>query len=143
MSKAVYVKLGEKAESFSCPQTGLAVLPNQVVKLEKNHLLSKKIKDAIKGTHLEKVDEEEYLKANGNKSEDEDEDEEEVLHTESSLKKMTKDPLLALAITFLVKEGHDEDEESLEKMDKAQLAKFILEVQENDDEDEDEDEDEE
>jgi hypothetical protein len=137
MSKSVYVKLGEKAESFSCPSTGLTVLPNQIVKLEKNHLSSTKIKDAIKGTHLERADEDEYNTfINGATNDEEDED--EALHTESSLKKLTKDPLLELAITFLGKEGHEEDEESLGKMKKEELIDFILEVQENEEDEEEE-----
>lgn len=58
MSKSKNVKLGEKALSFHDPKTRVKVLKGQVVALVEHQLASPKIKDALKGGHLEFTDEE-------------------------------------------------------------------------------------
>lgn len=144
MSKKVYVKLGEKAQSFSDPASGLKVLPKQVIELTKKNLSSKKVETAIKGGHLEKVDEKEfnaYQAGKEFKAEVAPEDKilanTKVIHTEDSLtaKDVTKATLVSIATGLLTGEM-DETEEDLEKMKKDELVEWILETQEDETEEE-------
>lgn len=58
---AKYVKLGDKANFFYDAETGLKVLKGQVVKIDMAKVPTKgKIKDALKGGHLEYADAKEY-----------------------------------------------------------------------------------
>jgi hypothetical protein len=60
MASKKFIKLGEKAESFQCPTTGITVLKGEVVAINLLQSTSKKISMALKGGHLEKATEEEY-----------------------------------------------------------------------------------
>lgn len=132
MATKTFVKLGEKAQSFSCPSSGIKVLPGQVVELSAKDLQSKKLKAAIKGNHLEKVSEEEYQKFVGktNVNNEEEVDDSTTLSGED-LAKLKKPELLKLATEALeaTEEETDETPESLEAMTKAELVEFITSLQ--------------
>jgi len=55
---AKYVKLGEKAESYSSPQDKIKLIKGSAVKLPNRP--SKKVMDAIKGGHLVEIGEYEF-----------------------------------------------------------------------------------
>lgn len=134
MAKLVkHVKLGEKALSFSCPTSGVTLIPGVVRELNAKELSSKKVKMAIKGGHLEVVNEEAYKKYQKSLTKSVDEDDETEFYTEKDLKGKNKETLINI-----IREIDPDNEDNLEKMDKATLVETILLLQEDEDEDEDE-----
>jgi hypothetical protein len=80
---AKYVKLGDKAESFSDPFSGLNLAGKEVKELTGDALNSNSIKNALKGGHLSYASEFEFTKAGGVIPEiGKEEDEEETIESE-------------------------------------------------------------
>lgn len=62
---ATYVKLGDKAESFYDPYSGLTLAGKEVVKLSPIAVSSFAVQNALKGGHLSHASEPEFIKAGG------------------------------------------------------------------------------
>lgn len=114
---ANYVKLGEKASMFYDPVTQTKILPGQVIKISGRDKFSKKISTAIKGGHLDKVEQSEYKaymeslgKAENNSTGAEDKEEKK--------EKVNED-------TFIVENHTDFSEEGLAKLSKKELLKLV------------------
>lgn len=136
MSKTKFVKLGEKASSFSCPTTGVSLTKGKVVELNTEQLNSKKIKQALKGGHLEYASPEDIENSKGSdnvssvaapKSDD------EVIYTEENLVDKGKTDLIQIASKFLEDDGEVKLKD-LERMNKTELKEFIIESQESEEE---------
>jgi len=113
--KKKFIKLGEKASSFSCPTTGVSLSGNKVIELTPTLAASKKIKNALRGGHLEYADEKEVT--------------EDLSDTPAMdrtfLEGKTKAVLVPMAISLLT-EDDEEDEDDINSMKKADLVDFIL-----------------
>lgn len=149
---AHYVKLGGKASIFFDPSTGLKVTGKKIVKITGNGKFSKKIDQAIKGGHLEKVSKTEYeeyleslevtdvqtVKAKNSTEEEEDDVNSWVENyedfSEKALKALKNDQLVALAIHL----GSEIEEDELTKMKKAELVEEIQNLVEEEEEEEEE-----
>lgn len=137
MSKKVYVRLGEKADSFSEPTTNFKLnQKGEVKELPADTAKTKRVLQAISGGHLEKVTEEDYndwlenqdnTNTNTNTSDDGGGDE---MTVESLKDNNDKLALIAMAVELIDNQDDDadpyHDEESLEKLNKTQLAEFII-----------------
>lgn len=129
-SKVRYVKLGEKASSFSDPTSKLKLTPNVAVKLEKRHKQSRRVLNAIKAGHLEYCDKDEFdnMDGNGNGKDDDDGNgngNDTQLHTEKLLMKKKKKALIKIATEMET----DQTALDLDEMTKAELSEEILELQ--------------
>lgn len=125
MANPKYVTLGEKAASFSCPTTGIALSGKDIIQLTPKMLRSEKIIQALRGGHLI------YCGAPG---EDDDEDEEEDDNgnfTEGALKKMKKEEIRVIAVNLLDDED-EEDEGEINGYNKDELIDFVLSKQPSD-----------
>lgn len=112
-----YVKLGEKASSFSCPTTGISITGDTVIELIPIMQSSKKFIAALKGGHLEYADSSEV-------PEEEDEDTSGQVN-EAFLNSKNKADLIPLALELLDDED-EEDEDDIQKMKKQELVEFII-----------------
>lgn len=111
-----FVKLGAKAESFSCPTTGFnLVKKGEAKELTPTIAASKKVIQALRGGHLVYAKETEVV---------EDEDEADVIDAEF-LKTKTKATLIPMALELLEDED-EEDEKDIESMNKTDLIDFIV-----------------
>lgn len=120
MAKAKYAKLGEKANSFYDPSTGFKLAKNEVKEINKEEMVSKKIKSAFKHGHLEVADENEY-EGNDEVVEDNEDEDEEL--TEAQLLRKGKEALVALAMET----DTELTEKELGKLTKPELVEIILE----------------
>ena len=126
---AIYVKLGEKAESFYDPTTGTLVSKHEVVILTDKAKFSNKIKKAIAGGHLvsaTKQDYEDYIEDNGLNTQNEaveDWRENQDLD-EAVLLKLKKEQLIELAIYYKT----EYDAKDLASLSKAELVEEITEI---------------
>lgn len=140
MAKSRFVKLGEKASSFSDATSGLKLAPGQVVELSRKHKNSRRVINAIKAGHLDYADLEDYdeaqklpgaIKTSDDPIDDSGDDSGDgnpkEPHTEKSLKKLKHPELVELAKEM----GTEEDLMDLEDYTKAELAEEILELQAN------------
>jgi hypothetical protein len=127
-----FVKLGSKASSFSCPTTGLTLITKQVVKLTTEQQLSKKVILAIRGGHLQAVNEAEYNKFmdKANNETDNQETEETVIYTVEMLSSYNKAKLAEL-----IAELDPENEDDLMKLTKPELIDLVIAIQEDEEED--------
>lgn len=127
-SKVRYVKLGEKASSFSDPTSKLKLTPNVAVKLEKRHKQSRRVLNAIKAGHLEYCDKDEFDNMDGNDDGNDDGNgngNDTQLHTEKLLMKKKKKALIKIATEMET----DQTALDLDEMTKAELSEEILELQ--------------
>ena len=113
-----YVKLGEKASSFSCPTTGISITGDSVIELTPIIQSSKKIIAALKGGHLEYADSSEVPDEEG------DEDTSGQVN-EAFLNSKNKADLIPMALELLDDED-EEDEDDIHKMKKPELIEFII-----------------
>ena len=133
---AKYVKLGSKSTIFYDPTTNTKVLPGMVLKLSGTGRFSKKITSALKGGHLESADKEEYEewlskqeevdkqstdKDLAKAADDENWLESYESYDEDSLKALTKDKLIELAIY----NESTYSEKELKSMNKSELVEEI------------------
>jgi len=79
---AKYVKLGDKAESYYDPYSGLSLAGKEVKELLGTALTSNSIANALKGGHLSHASEYEFVKAGGVIPEVEKDEEEETIESE-------------------------------------------------------------
>lgn len=147
-----FVKLGEKAHSFSCPTTGFNLThKGQIKELLPTFKASKKVQQALRGGHLTVAKESEvkaYKKAqsaNASKTNEVIEDEETELDPKFL---MTKGKAALVTMALDVRDEDDEEDvKTIEKYNKEQLVEFIIrkneESSEDDEDEDDEDEEEE
>lgn len=115
MSKKTHVKLGDNAQIFHDPTTGLKVLPNKVVELSSKQKRSKKILKALKGGHLD------YCQP---------EEEQEEKKVDSGNDEVTVDDIPENKkdiVEFLLENFDGLDEEELKSMNKPDLLDFAKE----------------
>ncbi len=110
-----YIKLGEKAYFFYDPVTKLKVMPNKVYKIDMSKVPVKgKIKDALKGGHLEYAEKSEYVAPEGEVEVDE---EEEAAVTKADLIVQAIEAGSELSKTKLKKLTVEEIQEHIESLD--------------------------
>lgn len=136
---AKFVKLGDKANSFSCPTSGFTVsTKTQVKELTAKVARSKKVQNALKGGHLVYAEQKDFDKqpdAEGNSTTASETGSEP--YTEEGLKKLKLDELKTLAISLLTGEEEEDDinEEDINAYKaKAEVIEFILEKQDEEEE---------
>lgn len=111
-----FVKLGAKAESFSCPTTGFnLVKKGEAKELTPTVAASKKVIQALRGGHLVYAKETEVIEEEGGG---------DAIDAEF-LKTKTKATLIPMAIELLDDED-EEDEKDIESMKKEELIDFII-----------------
>lgn len=114
MAKAVYFKLGPKAQQFVDMITGFHVGKGEVGSFTptRSRPLSKRIHEAVAGGHLQRVSEQEYNEYKGGKAVKPNELEQELDSLE--LSSCTADDLKKMSIkeiiTFAKDSGFDEDD---------------------------------
>lgn len=129
------VSLGEGANSFYDPLTRLKVLPNQVIELTPEMLVSKRINRALKNGHLEYSEEEANTQlVDPDKSNEVLKfDASNVTLDEKSLKALKKDELVLVALANGLKyedeDGTESDytKEELEDLNKGEIIELLLE----------------
>lgn len=122
-----YVKLGESANSFYDPQTGLSLIPGEIKEVLPIWLQSPRVKRFLKGGGLSNSSKEEYNEyLNSLKSPKEAEVENEVTE-ENPLKQKTMAELKEYVTTL---NWSDEDVEAAQEFKKkSQLLTFIEETE--------------
>jgi hypothetical protein len=115
----VYVKLGPKANSFSCPTTGFSLVKQGEVKeLISTVANSKKVEQALRGGHIV------YAKDTEFDAQGEEANNAPILDR-PFLESKTKAVLVPMAIDLL-EEDDEEDVADIEAMKKPELVDFIL-----------------
>jgi hypothetical protein len=118
--KVNYIKLGEKANFFFEPASGLKVLPGQVIKIdEEKAKANSRINKALKSGHLEYADESEY---DPTKIADYLESLDKVAEGNSEL---SKDELIEKAIEL----GASESKSKLKKYSVEELKSYIEQLE--------------
>lgn len=128
------VKLGEAANSFYDPTSGLKVLPGQVVELDNKQSKSKKVTIAMRHGHLVSATDEDVENfangkavSNNDPSNDVDKDWDDFEVNEANLKKLNKSDLVELAMHL----ESEYSQEELESMTKDDLKEEILEIEDS------------
>lgn len=128
---AKYAKLGDKANSFSDPTSGLNLKNKDVVELTPSNLSSKRVKKALNGGHLEYAEKSDYTEFQASKSDKKTKEVDDIEDTVVDYSEMdVKDIKKALKNNDLLKQNiiemtADEDEPFTEE-DLADLTKDEL-----------------
>ena len=134
MSK--YIKLGGKASSFSCPTTGLSIVPGKVFEMTPEVRASKSVQQALKGGHLVYADSKDVKEA-AKTGDNENSMDPEFLSQKS------KSTLVEMALKICEeREDGEITPKEINKMNKEALVEYITTPDEDDSDDEDDDEDE-
>ena len=127
--KRKFVKLGDKAFSFSDPFSKLNIRKGEIKELETvNQKRSIRIKTALKGGHLEPATEAEFDKYQDSLSPDSETREKSTPTMEEQLSEMTKADLVEYYRSHY--EVSEEDLKSFEKLKQKEMVEELVELSE-------------
>lgn len=130
MAKKKYFKLGPAASNFYDVNSGVSIVPGQVVEVTAEQENYVPVDSAIKHRHIVEATEEEFLAQNQSAEEvEEDEDNTEDEETEFDVNKATKAEIIAEILEY---EGHEYTEANLKGLNKDELIEVYKEITEED-----------